>query len=332
MPPRVVRRMLVGPLWVLFAALSALLSPIAAIASLVTGNRQPLRLAHFIFVYVTREATVLAACVKLWVASGFGRRLQTEHFLDAHYRLLGRLLGGILRPVLKSLEIDIAAEPSEAAETALAARHQPLILFSRHAGPGDSFLVVNALLERYDRRPRIVMKQTLALDPALDVLCNRLPNALIDTSDPDKCERQISRLSRDLDGRGVLVLFPEGGNYTPKRRRDAIKSLRRRGHRSEAARAEQMTHVMPPKMTGASAALNANPEADVIFAAHTGLGHEAFPLEMWRNPPTDRTVRMRMWLAPAAERPTTAEQQTDWLFQWWKRLDDWIESQGQEPA
>jgi hypothetical protein len=39
---------------------------------------------------------------------------------------------------------------------------------------------------------------------------------------------------------------------------------------------------------------------------------------------------MRMWLAPAAERPADPDEQIEWLFGWWKQLDEWIESRGTE--
>jgi hypothetical protein len=38
-----------------------------------------------------------------------------------------------------------------------------------------------------------------------------------------------------------------------------------------------------------------------------------------------------MWLAPAAERPSEPDAQVEWLYGWWKRIDEWIEQQGQEP-
>jgi hypothetical protein len=37
-----------------------------------------------------------------------------------------------------------------------------------------------------------------------------------------------------------------------------------------------------------------------------------------------------MWLEPAAERPTDPEQQVEWLYRWWQRLDEWVRAQGEE--
>ena len=52
---------------------------------------------------------------------------------------------------------------------------------SRHAGPGDSFLLAHEIMNVADRRPRIVLKDTLQLDPFIDVMLNRLPNRFIST-------------------------------------------------------------------------------------------------------------------------------------------------------
>jgi hypothetical protein len=88
--------------------------------------------------------------------------------------------------------------------------------------------------------------------------------------------------------------------------------------------------VLPPRSAGALAALRGNPDADVIFAAHTGLGLAAFPRELWRDMPIGRTLRTRAWLISATGRPTEPDEQVTWLFDWWKRIDEWIDEQGTE--
>ena len=155
-------------------------------------------------------------------------------------------------------------------------------------------------------------------------------SGLLDTSDREECEAKIEEVTSELAPRGILVLFPEGGNFTVERRARALRKLRRKGRRREAQQAHEMSHVMPPQPTGALAALRANPSADVIFGAHTGLGLAAFPGEIWRNTPIGRTLTERMWLVPAAERPEDPDEQMRWLFDWWKRIDEWVEAQGEE--
>jgi hypothetical protein len=93
-----------------------------------------------------------------------------------------------------------------------------------------------------------------------------------------------------------------------------------------------MSNVMPPHPGGALAAMRANPDADVVFSAHTGLGLAAFPRELWRHTPIGATLTTHMWLEPAADRPTDPEQQVEWLYDWWRRLDRWLRAEGEEAA
>ena len=166
----------------------------------------------------------------------------------------------------------------------------------------------------------------------MDLISHRLPHAVLDPSDRQECEAQIERVTAGLRRRGVLLLFPEGGNFTPERRQHALGTLWDKRRRREATKAEQMSHVLPPRPSGALAAFRANPQADVIFSAHTGLGLAAFPRELWHHTPIGGSLKTHMWLAPAAERPTGADEQVAWLYDWWKRLDQWIEAQGEDTA
>ena len=115
-----------------------------------------------------------------------------------------------------------------------------------------------------------------------------------------------------------------GKRHTVPAMRAALRRLWRKGRRRSAARAEQMSHVMPPQPGGALAALHARGDADVVFAAHTGLGLAAYPGQFWRDMPIGRTLHTRMWLVRSADVPVEGDAQVDWLYDWWKRIDDWI--------
>ena len=85
-----------------------------------------------------------------------------------------------------------------------------------------------------------------------------------------------------------------------------------------------MPHVLPPQPGGALAALSARPDADVVFAAHTGLGVAAYPRHFWREMPIGRTLHTRLWLVSAGEVPAGDDARVDWLYDWWNRVDEWI--------
>lgn len=331
MPPAAVRRPVTVTVWLLVSAVVLVLSPLllasAAIASSVTGRPQMLIFTRLAIVYFALELAVLIACGGLWIASGAGLLMKTPRFQRLHMSLLRQFVHTFTVRWNALLQIELAVDERSEASRALEA-DGPLLFFSRHAGPGDSILLIDRLLTRYERSPSVVFKESVALDPCVDLIGHRLPHAVLDTADPEACEARIEEVAAGLGPRGVLLLFPEGGNFTPERRRRAMRKLRRR---KQAARAAQMEHMLPPQPGGALAALRGNPRAGVVFGAHTGLGLAAFPRDVWRAAPLARTFVAEMWLAPAHERPTDPHAQVEWLYDWWRRLDDWVEAQGDEP-
>ena len=333
MPPAAVRRPLTITAWVGMSigclVLAPLLLAVAAVAAVLTRRPQPLLLARLAITYFARELVVLIACGALWLASGAGFLIRSRRFQMAHYALLRWFIHSLAERAQSLLEITVAPGASPGATRALESE-RPLLFFSRHAGPGDTVLLVDLLLTRFERLPSVVFKESLALDPCVDLIGHRLPHAVLDTSDREECDARIETVASDLGPRGVLLLFPEGANFSGRRRRLAIGKLRHTGRRREAAAAERMSHVLPPRPTGALAAMRGNPTADVVFAAHTGLGLAAFPRDLWRHPPLRRTLKTRMWLAPAADRPRDPEAQVKWIYDWWERLDAWIDGQGDE--
>ena len=127
----------------------------------------------------------------------------------------------------------------------------------------------------YDREPRVVLKDTLAWDPMIDVLLNRIPARFISPNPAagETSRTQIADLATGLDENDAFVIFPEGGNFTPERRQRAIDKLHARAWTGWPQRAEAMTNVLAPRPGGLLAALDAAPDADVVLVAHTGLDH-----------------------------------------------------------
>jgi 1-acyl-sn-glycerol-3-phosphate acyltransferase len=174
----------------------------------------------------------------------------------------------------------------------------------------------------------VVMKATIQLDPGLDVVGNRLPNVFVShrRSGESVYTEQIARLARGLGPAGALVIFPEGGNWTPGRWRRGIRRLEHAGRPDLARRAWHMPNLLPPRPGGALSAIGACPDADVIFVAHAGLDKLVSVRDVWQNLPVDQPVRAQWWRVPCDEVPrdTTNEEQVQWLYGWWERIDAWI--------
>jgi 1-acyl-sn-glycerol-3-phosphate acyltransferase len=329
-PPRWLRRLVLAPAVIALAVVLLTTLPVwlllaAALSPLVTGRLRPLRVIWLGTVYVVWDAAALLLLFGLWIGSGFGWKVRSPAFQRAHYVLTGWFLAFLFwqaRWTLR-LRLDIAGSDPD---TALPGR--PELVVCRHAGPGDSFVLVHALVNWFDREPRIVLKDTLQWDPAVDVLLNRLPSRFITPHHKGAGpagEDHVGQLAVGLDENDAFVIFPEGGNFTPGRRVRAIERLRARGLHRMAARAERMRNVLAPRPGGLLAALEAAPDAGVIFVAHTGLDRMLTISDVWRELPMDKQITMRFWSVPPEEVPTDRDQRIEWLYDWWARIDEWIE-------
>jgi Acyltransferase len=337
LPPRLIRRLVLAPLAVVVALAVTLLFPLLALATFIFGvisRRRPrrtraLRLLFFALIWLFAETAALFMCLGLWVASGFGGRLRTEPFQARHYAVMRWFLDSIYNAATRSFGLRVEVdEPALTGEELAARLARPVIVLSRHAGPGDSFLLVRQLLSVYKRRPRVVMKATMQLDPGVDVVANRLPNVFINhakTGDRIFVE-QIERLAGGLDQLGALVIFPEGGNWTPSRWERGIRRLEQLGRRDLASRARQMPNLLAPRSGGAFAAIMACPQADVIFVAHAGLDRLVSPGDIWRNLDVGQVIKAKWWRVPVDEVPRDLdhEAQLQWLYNWWELIDAWI--------
>jgi 1-acyl-sn-glycerol-3-phosphate acyltransferase len=332
-PPRWVRRVVLAPAVVALAFLTVTTLPLwllvaAAASPLVPGWLRPLRVLWISVFYLLLNAVALVVMFALWLASGFGWKKRSPPFERAHYQLTGWCLGMLFWQVRWTLRLRITVQGPDP-DTAAPGR--PELVLCRHAGPGDSFILIHALLNWYRREPRIVLKDTLQWDPAVDVLLNRLPNVFV-APGQQRAADLVARLAAGLATRDALVLFPEGGNFTPRRRQAAIERLRSRGHAEAAVRAEALRHLLAPRPGGVLAALAAAPGAGVVFVAHTGLERMVTVADVWRELPMDKQITMRFWSVPAERVPPGQDERVEWLYHWWRTIDDWIEANRPLPA
>jgi 1-acyl-sn-glycerol-3-phosphate acyltransferase len=322
MTSALVRRAVIAPLIlaVEFGLLvfAPFLAAASAVLSLVFGGRRPIRVLALILAWASTHISSVGACVVL-ARAGHG----------PHYGVMRWFVGSIARTALRVARVRVELRDSAQAGAVLSARETPVIALSIHSGEGDSLLVLDLLLRRHRRNPRIVMHQALSLDPLIDMLGNRLPNRFIDPRGGD-IEVEIAAMSRDLGAHDAVLIFPEGGNFSPQRRLASIQRLLRRGHHRQARQAEAMTNISAPRPGGALAALDSAPGADVVFIAHHGCPN-GFG-EAWRELPHPTRILVQMWHVPAGEIPAGTEARIEWLFGWWERLDEWVGEQRQAQA
>ena len=312
-----VRRALVAPLILAVELTLLVFAPLLAVASgvlsLLFGGRRPIRVLALVLAWASTHIASVGACVLL-AGAGHG----------PHYAVMRWFVGTVARTALRVARVRVEVRDSAIAEAVLEAKAQPIVALSIHSGEGDSLLVLDMLLRRYRRNPRIVMHQALSLDPLIDILGNRLPNRFVDPRGGD-IEVEIAAMSRGLGAHDAVLIFPEGGNFTPERRLAGIRRLIRRGHQAQAQQAQSMEHLSAPRPGGALAALESAPDADVVFMAHCGFP-DGFG-QAWRELPDPKPILVQMWHVPAREIPAGTEARIEWLFGWWRTLDAWVGAQ-----
>jgi 1-acyl-sn-glycerol-3-phosphate acyltransferase len=333
LPPRWLRRLLIDPALVALVALALVSLPLwvfaaAFVSRYVPGNWRILRIAWFLFLYLLVEALSLTVMFLTWVFSGFGWKTRSPFFVEVHYRLLAFMLSTVRRSALRTFKLRIVQEGSrphtEPASDGV--RTRSVLVLSRHAGPGDSFLLMDALVNGFRRDPRIVLKEFMQWDPAVDVILNRLPTAFVPVGRKggDVLIQAIGDLARTMDHDDAFVIFPEGANYTERRRTNAIQKLRDIGRPDLAERAEELKRTLPPRSLGVITALAAAPPAsDVFFVGHAGLESFVTAGDIWRAMPMDSEVEVKIWHVRAEELPPP-DQQEIWLYDVWAEIDDWI--------
>ncbi|ONH31130.1 1-acyl-sn-glycerol-3-phosphate acyltransferase [Pseudofrankia asymbiotica] len=326
-PPRAVRRLLIDPLFVPVAVAVAALCVVVTVLGLAGAplNRR-LRLSRVTAlgaVYLVAEAAVIVAGFGLWLV----RPLLRSRWERTHLALLRGMLTLLVAAAGKLTRFRLTVREPPAGTFECAGR--PVLVASRHAGAGDSFALVHLVLNRYRRTPRVVLLASLQLDPGIDILLGRLGACFLrsDGADPTAVAR-VNALASRLTGRDALVIFPEGANFTARRRRRVIVGLRRRGQNRRARVAEDLTHVLPPRPAGVLAALDAGTVAGTAVVAHTGLDRLTSLSQIWRALPLAVPMEVRWWWFPADELPAAGGERADWLTMHWAVVDAWIDAHG----
>ncbi len=323
-PPPWFRLAVVTPVVFVASGIVTLLSPLLHLVLLLIDliDRKSWRFSRLgglgIALCVT-EFVGLIMSFGLWVGSGFGLRLKSAPFRRAHNRAFGWWLELMTRALRFYLGFEFVMPVNERIDG-------PVVTFARHAGPGDAFLLARLVIRDYHRQLRMLGTTKLLWDPFIDHMLRRMPYYFCEQNPADAASHlaSITEMCASMDGDSVLIIFPEGGNWTPGRWSTAIERLEARGQHDRAARAAAMTNVLPPRSAGAIAALRARNDVSVAFVAHVGL-EDLFSLrEIWRKIPLRRTVTGTYWSIPPDEVPVDPSEISSWLFDQWEAVDLWI--------
>lgn len=324
-PPRSVRALVITPIVFVGALVVTILSPLLhlLLALIDMIDRRHWRFTRIVglgIAFCVVEVFGLLMALSLWVMSGFGLGMKSEWVQRLHLQVFGIWLSLITSAIRTFIGFEFAF-PSASLPAG------PLLVFSRHAGPGDALLVAHSLLRIHQRRVRMLGTTKLLWDPFFNHVVRRLPFHFCEQNPPDPQRelREVMASAASIEDDGAMIIFPEGGNFTPGRHRDALRRLEERGQVDRAEQARQMTHVLPPRSAGTLAALEACPRASAVFVAHVGLDDLLSLQDLWRSVPIRRTVRATFWVADRRPPTEGLSDASDWLWEQWVAVDRWID-------
>lgn len=265
-----------------------------------------------LFLWIETAAIVASGAHWVWFRGDADRLREAMWGLQEWW---GRTLFGFVRRLL-SLDVEVDGTDQLAGG--------PILLFMRHASIIDNLLPINLVSHPNGLRLRYILKKELLAYPALDIGGNRLPNYFVDRSGDTANElRAIRELAAELDAHEGVMIWPEGTRFTQRKYEVIMKRLER--SKSEIfAKARQLKATLPPKLGGPLALVEAARNADVVFAAHSGLEGFATVKEMLSGSVVGRTIRVKFWRVKSVDVPRTREQFIEWLFDEWIRVDEFV--------
>ncbi len=272
----------------------------------------------FFTFYLHCEVAGILASTGVWLMSLAPTRRRRERSLARHFALETWWATTIFEGAARIFGFRLETEGEQVLATS------PLLLLLRHASIADTLLGAVLVQARHGTRLRYVLKHELLWDPCLDLVGHRTPNYFVRRNSPDS-EAEIlgvARLARNLGPGEGIVIFPEGTRFTPEKSARVRERIRESGNRELLALAEPLRHVLPPRLGGTLALLDAG--ADVVFGAHTGFEAAGTFWNLWGGSLVGRVIRARFWCVPAAEIPAGRDARTRWLFEHWARVDAWV--------
>lgn len=321
------RRALTFPSVVLALAIVTLALPLlVAIGALVDSTRwllrrqrwMSLRLVGFAWVYLAAQVVGLFALFWVWLLSFGAGAHRGARLVDWTFVVQQAWATTLFRAVrgLFGLKVQVEGEADLS--------HGPYVVFIRHASVIDTLLPTVLITRRHGVRLRFVLKRELLFDPCLDVAGLRLPNVFVSrTGETSADVAGVAALGRDLGAREGVLIYPEGTRFTANKRRRALERLSQ-GPPELVARAQRLSRVLPPRLGGSLALLEAAEGADAVFFAHAGLDGFASVRDIFDHALGARRIDVKVWRVPRAQIPEGRAARVSFLYDEWQKVDDWI--------
>jgi 1-acyl-sn-glycerol-3-phosphate acyltransferase len=201
----------------------------------------------------------------------------------------------------------------------------PVLILIRHASIIDNTLPDALVGHAHGLGLRFVIKRELQMLPVIDIGGRWVPTNFVRRASSDAAAEiaKLRTLADDLGpGEGVLI-YPEGTRCTPKKLAAAQATIAERQPHI-APLANRLNNLLPPRLGGPLALLEASRGADVVLCGHVGLDGFEYIRDIWAGGLVGTTVRVRFWRYPASEVPAGEDERVAWLYDRWQEVDDWV--------
>jgi len=294
--------------------------PISFLIEVFIGKKFPVsRGIIFIFLYFLIEAFGIFVSFYLWLKFLFTHDYGL--FIQDNFGLQCKWLKFIAFSSFKLFGIRVVIDGQDLLGSG------PVLIFMRHTSVADTMIpavfvsIPNKIILRY------VLKKELLWDPSLDIVGNRLKNHFVSRNSENHTAEieKVGLLAKDLKiGEGVII-YPEGTRFSEKKFKRALEKIRETGEANIIEKALKLKNVLPPRLGGSLELLKNNTGADIIFCSHVGLEGSASFTDFLNGKLINSTLRIKFWKVPFSEIPQDKKEQIDWFYNYWQKVDDFVE-------
>ncbi len=274
----------------------------------------------FILWYLLCECYGVLCSLTLFLANAV--HTNSQRYINWNYQLQAHWASILWAGATSLFKLNVKIEDNAQLDA------KPMILLLRHASIADALLATVLITVPYKVRFRFVMKRELLWDPCLDIVGQRLPNYFVNrgASNHQTEIDAIGSLSNHLRDDEGLLIYPEGTRYTVAKRQRIIDRFKSENNIIMAKQAEQLKHLLMPKVGGVNALLEKKLPLDVVIASHIGFESVISLNQLWSGVMLNSSIAVRLQRFACNELPRDKVNCSRWLYQRWLEIDHWIES------
>lgn len=282
------------------------------------------RLLAMAWWFLFGELRILTGMLLIWLATGGPGGGESLRRRRGIYRLRIRWMRTNIGAIRVLFGLTFEVEGLEEAGPG------PVLIFMRHASIIDNTLPDALVGHRFGMGLRFVIKRELQALPVIDIGGRWVPTNFVRrrSKDPQAEIAVLRQLATNFghDTTEGILIYPEGTRCTAEKLKRAKAMIAER-QPEIAPLANRLRHVLPPRLGGPLALLDAAPGIDVVFCAHVGFDGYEKVSDIWAGGLVGTTIRINFWRCAAGEVPDGDEARVAWLYGQWQAVDDWIEEQ-----